>query len=318
MTSVNARLAGLVAAALAAAAGLVGLSSGPAAAALCSGSGVNVVVDFNGGSGRSGVEKGCDPGGANRSADKVFPAAGFPLTYAQREPGFVCRVKNAPTSDPCGNASPTNAYWGLFWSNGKSGKWSYASSGVGGTSVPNGGFIAFAWQNGGGRDWPSASPVRSTQASTPKPQPTKQATTAPTRNKATKQSDTGSGSTSAEAPEEVTAGQPTKTQGAAGASPQKKKAVKANRARASDQAKAKARAKASPSASARSSASASAAADPSDEASPDVTSAKPVDSAFAPEQEQDGLPVWVPVLVVLALAGAAGGTAWWRRRTGAP
>ena len=91
MTSVRSRLAGLVAAALVAAAGLVGLSSGPAAAALCSGSGVNVVVDFNGLGG--GVQKGCDPGGAGRSGDKVFPAAGFGLTYAQREPGFVCRVQ---------------------------------------------------------------------------------------------------------------------------------------------------------------------------------------------------------------------------------
>ena len=95
MTSVSSRLAGLVAAALAAAAGLVGVSAGPAAAALCSGSGVNVVVDF--GSLGAGVQKGCDTRGANRSADKVFPAAGFPLTYAQREPGFVCRVKNTPT-----------------------------------------------------------------------------------------------------------------------------------------------------------------------------------------------------------------------------
>lgn len=315
MTSVRSRLAGLVAAALAAAAGLVGVSAGSAAAAQCSGSGVSVVVDF--GSLGRGVQKGCDTRGANRSADKVFPSAGFPLTYAAREPGFVCRVKNTPTSDPCGNASPTNAYWGLFWSNGRSGKWTYASSGVGGTSVPNGGFLAFAWQNGGGRDWPSASPVRSKPASTPKPQPTKAATKAPKKVRA-QQQDSGSGSTSAEAPEEATPGQPTKTQGAAGVSPQKKKAAKANRARASKQAKtkAKAKAKASPSASARSSA--SAAAEASDEATPDVTSAKPVDSAFAPEQEQDGLPVWVPVLVVLALAGAAGGTAWWRRRTGAP
>ncbi len=70
VTPARTRLAGLVAAALAAAAGLVGISSGPASAALCSGSGVNVVVDFNGLGG--GVQKGCDPAGAGKSADQVF------------------------------------------------------------------------------------------------------------------------------------------------------------------------------------------------------------------------------------------------------
>jgi len=313
MTSDRSRLAVLVAAALVAAAGLVGLSSGPAAAALCSGSGVNVVVEFNGLGG--GVQKGCDPGGAGRSGDKVFPAAGFGLTYAQREPGFVCRVRNAPQSAQCVNASPTNAYWGLYWSDGKSGKWTYSSSGVAGTSVPNGGFLAFSWQNGGSADPPGAAPVNSQPAPATKA-PTKTATQAPTKT-ATSQPDSDSGSTGAKAADEATPNRPTKTEEAAGASPQMK-AAKAKRARASKQAKAKAKAKPSASASAKSSASESAEVAPSDEVSPDVTSAEPVDSAFAPEEEQNGLPVWVPVLVVLALAGAAGGTAWWRRRTGAP
>jgi len=315
MTSLRSRLAALVAVALVAAAGLVGLSSGPAAAALCPGSGVNVVVDFNGLGG--GVQKGCDPGGAGRSGDKVFPAAGFGLTYAQREPGFVCRVQNAPQSAQCVNASPTNAYWGLYWSDGKSGKWTYSSSGVGGTSVPNGGFLAFSWQNGGSADPPGAAPVHSKPAPATNA-PSNTATKAPTK-KATSQPDSDSGSTSAKAADEATPNRPTKTEEAAGASPQAK-AAKAKRARASKQveAEAKAKSKASASASARSSASESAVVAPSDEASPDVTSAEPVDSAFAPEEEQNGLPVWVPVLVVLALAGAAGGTAWWRRRTGAP
>jgi hypothetical protein len=307
MSQVRSRLAGLVAAALAAAAGLVGLSAGPAAAALCSGSGVNVLVDFNGLGG--GVQKGCAAGGAGRPGNEVFPAAGFKLTYAQREPGFVCRVQNAPKSDPCGSASPTNAYWGLYWSNGKSGKWAYSSSGVGGTKVPNGGFLAFSWQNGGSADPPGAAPVNNKPAPAPKPKPTKKATRVPTK-QATKQSNSASGSTNVKAPEQATPGQPMKTQAAAKTSPQKKKAAKAKRARASK------RAKASPSASASRSASESAAPEASDDASPAVTSAKPVDSAFAPQDEPGGLPVWVPVVVILALAGSAGGAAWWRRRTG--
>jgi len=307
MTSVRPRLAGLVAAALVAAAGLVGISSGPAAAALCSGKGVNVVVDFNGLGG--GVQKSCDPGGAGRSARDVFPAAGFKLTYAQREPGFVCRVQNAPQSDPCGNASPTNAYWGLYWSNGKSGKWTYSSSGVGGTSVPSGGFIAFSWQNGGSADPPGVRPVNSQPAPATK-SPTKKATPKSPTKKSTKQADAGSQSTNA--PDQTAASKPTKKSGAAAEGTAKAKA----KAKASKSARAKARASKSPSASASSSA--SAASEPSDDASSDVSSTKQVDSAFAPEDEQGGLPVWVPVVVIVALAGAAGGAAWWRRRTTAP
>jgi len=305
MTWVRPRLAGLVAAALVAAAGLVGLSSGPAAAALCSGSGVNVVVDFNGLGG--GVQKGCDPRGAGRTGDRVFPAAGFPLTYAQREQGFVCRVRNAPQSAACVNASPTNAYWGLYWSNGTSGKWNYSSSGVAGTKVPNGGFIAFSWQNGGSADPPGAAPVRSKQAAPATKPPAKKATTAPKKVR-TKQPDAEPQPAGTKAPERTAPGQPTKTP-AAGDKPKKAKASKA--ARASKRAKAKA------SASASSSASESAASVPSDtdDATPDNTSAEEVNSAFAPEEEQGGLPVWVPVVLIVALAGSAGGAAWWRRRT---
>ena len=36
---------------------------------------------------------------------------------------------------------PTNAYWGLFWSNGTSGTWAYASEGVDSLSVPAGGSV---------------------------------------------------------------------------------------------------------------------------------------------------------------------------------
>ncbi len=309
MTWVRPRLAGLVAAALVAAAGLVGISSGPAAAALCSGKGVNVVVDFHGLGG--GVQKGCDPNGAGRSGRNVFPAAGFPLTFAARQAGFVCKVKGSPSNAPCQNTSPANAYWGLYWSNGKSGKWTYSSSGVSGTSVPNGGFLAFSWQNGGSNDPPGAAPVNRSSApatKAPTKSPTKKATPKAPTKKSTKQADAGS----TNAPDQTAASKPTKKSGAAaeGTASAKKKA------KASKSASAKARASKSPSASASSSA--SAVSEPSDDASSDVSSTKQVDSAFAPEDEQGGLPVWVPVVVIVALAGSAGGAAWWRRRTTAP
>ena len=275
-----------------------------------------MVVDFNGLGG--GVQKGCDPGGAGRSGDKVFPAAGFGLTYAQREPGFVCRVKNAPQSAQCVNASPTNAYWGLYWSDGKSGEWTYSSSGVGGTSVPK----AASWRSRGRTAGvPTRPEPRLCTASRHRPPsaPSKTATKAPTK-KAHEPAGLGLGVNQCQGGRASHA-QPAHQDGrGCRRKPAEAKAAKAKRARASKQveAEAKAKAKVRASASARSSASESAVVAPSDEASPDVTSAEPVDSAFAPEEEQNGLPVWVPVLVVLALAGAAGGTAWWRRRTGAP
>ncbi len=173
------RLAGPVAAVLTAAAGLVGLSTAPAEAALCSGSGVNVVVDFNGLGG--GVQKGCDPRGANRRASEVFPAAGFGLTYASRQPGFVCRVKGTPKSDPCVNTPPADAYWALYWSDGKSGSWSYSSTGVSGLKVPSGGFVAFSWQGSSSKSPPSASPRNSQAAPKPTPKPTPKPAPKPTK-----------------------------------------------------------------------------------------------------------------------------------------
>ena len=293
------RLAGLVAAALAAATGLVGLSSAPAAAALCPGSGVNVVVDFNGLGG--GVQKGCDPGGAGKSADKVFPAAGFKLTYAQRQPGFVCRVNGSPSNDPCVNTSPANAYWGLYWSDGKSGRWNYSSSGVGGVSVPDGGFVAFSWQNGGDADPPGAAPVNS--QSTPTKAPTQEPTAEPTK-----------------APGGGTA-KPTRTPKptrAPASSAPRTSASTTPTATATRSPKATATPSASASASASTSTAASNAGEPTaeDDATADLSSAERADSSFTPEEEHSGLPTWVPIAVLLGLVGAAGGAVVWRRRGG--
>jgi hypothetical protein len=42
-----------------------------------------------------------------------------------------------------------------------------------------------------------------------------------------------------------------------------------------------------------------------------------VDSGFTPKDDDGGLPTWVPVVVIVGLAGGAGGALWYRRRTGA-
>lgn len=253
-----------------------GLVPAPATAAYCSGSGVNVVVDF--GALGGGIAKDCDSSG-NRNAAKAFSNTGHPLTYAQRQPGFVCRVDGAPASDPCVNTSPADAYWGLYWSDG-SGGWKYASTSVGSLTIPAGGSVAFSWQNGGG-DPPGVAPAAPT-ASQPKPSPTP--TKKPRASSPTKQP-TGGATT---APRSAT---PTaSTSGSASASPSTKSSAPAG------------------------SASASAGASPSTEVSPpaDATATGPT-PLTTPDDDGSGLPWWVPVAVLVGL-GAGGGAAWWTRR----
>ena len=175
------RLARLAAAALATSAaglGLVAGASPPATAAACSGAtGVTVVVDH--GALGGGVDQVCNPSAGGNTASSTFTGAGFALTYVQRQPGFVCRINGQPASDPCVNTPPTNAYWGLFWSDGKSGSWSYSSLGAGSLTVPNGGYVAFAWQSGS-QNAPNVAPTPHASTATPAPTPTTTPTTAPT------------------------------------------------------------------------------------------------------------------------------------------
>jgi len=153
------------------ASGLVLQSQIPAAAAGCSGStGVTVVVDYHQLGG--GVQQACDADGGGKAASTVFPDSGFPLTYVQRQPGFVCRVAGAPASDPCVNTPPASAYWSLWWSDGTSGTWTYASTGVGSLKVPDGGYVAFSWQGQDGKAAPGVAPTpRAAAPSSPSPSP---------------------------------------------------------------------------------------------------------------------------------------------------
>jgi hypothetical protein len=301
MTPARARLAGLVVAALAAAAGLVGLSSVPASAAWCSGSGVNVVVDFNELGG--GVQKGCDADGGGKQADVVFPAAGFRLDYVTNS-GFVCRVKGSPSGDVCAHTPPADAYWALFWSDGKSGTWRYATSGVSGLSVPDGGFLAFSWQNSAQQDAPSATPRNAAPAVTPTKTPTK-AAPKPTRTPKPAPKPT-------KAPKAPKAAKPTNTVSVTGGALVGATTGTSTPTPSSTKASPSTVATAPPT-----SASASESAVPSEtlEPTPDLTSTQKVDNAFVPEDEPSGLPAWVPVSVILVLALVAFGGLWWRNRS---
>jgi len=134
-------LAGLVFGA-AVSVGLLPVGAASASSGLCdAGSGVSVVVDAG-----SGAERYCAPDAGGEYADTIFDAVGVELTYASQAHGFVCRVNGNPSSDPCVRASPANAYWALFWSDG-SGSWTYATSSVTGLKVPEGGLVGFVWQS---------------------------------------------------------------------------------------------------------------------------------------------------------------------------
>lgn len=152
------RLAIYAAVVLAAATVGLGVPAAPAQADTCAGAdGVTVLVDFNGLGG--GVQGTCDADGGGKSASTIFGQAGFPLTYAQRQPGFVCRVSGVPTSDPCVNTSPPDAYWGLWWSDGSSGRWTYSTLGASSLTIPDGGYVGFSFDDVDGQAPPSATPT---------------------------------------------------------------------------------------------------------------------------------------------------------------
>lgn len=153
------RLARAAALALGAALVAVPVSTQPASAATCAaGSGVSVVVDPNSLGGA--VVTSCVADGGGKTAATLFSAAGHALTYAQRQPGFVCRVDGAPADDPCVNASPADRFWSLWWSNGTSGTWTYSSQGVTSLKVPEGGSVAFSFDDVEGSAPPSATPPK--------------------------------------------------------------------------------------------------------------------------------------------------------------
>ena len=156
----------LAAAALAVAgAGLVAPSL--AQASTCgTASGVSVVVDFHQLGG--GVRTSCDAGGAGKYADAQFADVGHVLTYVDNEP-FVCQVDGAPDRT-CPRTPPANAYWSLWWSDGKSGEWEYASLGVTSLKVPNGGYVALSWQGQSSQAKPGVPPTAHTSSS-PSPSP---------------------------------------------------------------------------------------------------------------------------------------------------
>jgi hypothetical protein len=279
-------LRGLAAAVLVAAA--VGLPAlvltGPARAATCADSGgVSVVVDFKSLGG--GAQSLCDADGGGQNASVLFTDNGYELTYAQRTPGFVCRVQGLPTpdQDPCINTSPSNAYWGVWWSDGKKGKWTYSTLGVGSLTIPAGGSVALAWDDLDGQSKPGVAPPK-TATATPSPSPTVKPTPTPTPTPVSTPKPTPTvapsespAPTPTETPTETPTPTPTATESATPTS--------------------------TPTPS------------PSESESPSDPAADEVEPTNAAADADDGgLPAWVPIAVLVALFGAAAVAAAVRRR----
>jgi hypothetical protein len=272
----------VAAAAVLAAAAFAGVPTAPAAAAGCpSAEGVTVVVDFKQLGG--GVRSACLPDGGDRYAAQLFADAGFPLTYVQRQPDFVCRVAGLPTpeQDPCVYTPPATAYWSLWWTDADGGDWTYSALNAGGLRVPDGGYLAFSWSTG---SRPVPPGFRAVAHVAPEPTPTPKPTPTPTKSPTTRPTPSA---TPTDPPTESATPAPAPTR------------------------KPKPRPKptATPSASSSPVDSASAVTVPSE--SPSSTSAA-ADAA----SDDAGLPSWVaPMLIGLLFTGAAAVAVARRRRT---
>lgn len=294
----------LAAAALVAAAVGVGVPAPAVAAGCSSASGVTVVVDFNQLGG--GVSSACVSGGGGQKASALFPSAGHPLTYAQRQPGFVCRVSGVPAEDPCINTSPANAYWGLWWTDGKGGGWVYSSLGASSLTIPDGGYVAFSWDESGGDATPSYTPAAHASPS-PTPAPTPTAQPSPSAAPGDGGGDNG-GSTPTPSPTDG----PTPSAGAGTPSP-----TPSASASTTGKPSKPSKPSASVDPSTGTAPSATSSATPSEEATTMPFSDDPV-SPTAADASDDGLPAWVAPALIVVLFGVAGVVFLLRRRQTGP
>jgi hypothetical protein len=118
--------------------------------------GVTVVADFTDLGG--GVEIRCDPSATSSTSGlEALNGAGFGYTQVTTEPGFVCRINNQPSSDPCIKTPPASAYWSYWYAPNKV-AWTYSQVGAAGHHVILGGFEG--WRFGDGSKPPNKSTTR--------------------------------------------------------------------------------------------------------------------------------------------------------------
>lgn len=292
-------------------------TTGSAHAAACSGSnGVTVIVDFAELGG--GVVAGCAP--AAKTAAAAFNEAGFGLEAVVSEPGMVCRVAGQPSDASCQNAPEASAFWSLWTAPVEGGRWNFAQMGAYDLRVPRNGYVAFAWHRGSAQAQPPAATATSRVPSTPTPRPTATDGGGPS---------VGSGPSTGHNSGSKPGSKPGSTGG--GQKPTRGPSAPASMSVSAD---ASTTAAPTPSASATSSATATSSTTPSADAAstgPTATSSTTGASGLPDANEitsgpetvpvadartdDNGLPVWVPIVVVVALIGVAGAVAVRRRST---
>ena len=277
-----------------AAAGLV--VPAPADAAVCgTASGVTVVVDFHQLGG--GVPTFCDSGGAGENAEQQFADAGFALTPVDGE-DFVCRIDGKPVTD-CSRTPPADAYWSLWWSDGKSGEWKYSSVAGKALKVPDGGYVAFSWQGQTAQAEPRVAPASHSTASSSSA-PTSTATAQPTAHQSAGSHTSGS---SGQTPSASTApSEPGSTSSAGGPATSRDRHASRHGQQKASRASTRARAGSATSGSTRS-----------------AQATGPVDQvasgADASGSGAGGLPGWVAPVAIIVLFAGSGAVLLARRRS---
>ncbi|WGX98563.1 hypothetical protein [Nocardioides sp. L-11A] len=291
-----------VAATILVAATAVLLPQGAASAAACGGAtGITVVVDSN--QLGAGISAGCDADGGGSAASN-FADAGYRIEYSQAAgmSGFVCKVNGNPSNGDC---TETDAYWSLWWSDGRTGTWTYAARGVGSLKVPDGGYLAFAWHQGAGRAAPpGVAPTPRVVETKPTPAPSSGTTgTAGGSGKA----GTGNGGKKKPSATKKPTPQPSASATSASPSPSAEATPSATNPTAT------------PSDAATSAA-------PSEAASPgtgtdvpsidEITDGPEATSADADGKDDGGFPAWLGIGLVVVVLGAAAAVPALRRRRG--
>lgn len=291
------RVLGPVAAGLLAAAGLLLTPAQPAhataraaASNACPGAtGVTVVVDFNELPAGAERQVGCDPDAGGRAVDH-FDRAGFTLTEHATEQDYICQVNGQPADRDC---LANDAFWSLWWSDGRSGKWVFSTSGVTSLRVPEGGYVAFAWHEGSGNAAPpDVAPTPRVATATPTPSPTKG-----TGSTSTSTGSTGDKGSKGDNGDEGTPAEPSTSATASGA----------------------ASASASPSADPSSTASTTGPTDATSSAVPgaeDITAGPETGDVAHTDDESGPFPTWAVVGLGVGVLGAAGAVPLIRRRLG--
>jgi hypothetical protein len=95
---------------------------------------VTVVVDPHELGG--GVVVRCAPGAVDNGLD-ALSRAGIGYRTALRASGFVCRIADLPSGDPCVTISPASAYWS-YWVASRGGSWCYSNLGAANRRPPPG------------------------------------------------------------------------------------------------------------------------------------------------------------------------------------